>query len=67
MSIMLKDFIRLLTVTSEEIRVFDINDNLLFKGEKTKLLNLLSKKQTFATRKVFTFYFISNTIYIIIE
>lgn len=67
MNIMLKDFIRLLTATGEEIRVFDINDNLLYKGEKTKLLSLLSKKQTFATRKIFTFYFTSNTIYIIIE
>ena len=67
MSIILKDFIKLLVATSEEIRIFDENDNLLFKGEKTDLLDLLSKKQTFAIRKIFTFYFINNTFYIVVE
>lgn len=67
MTVMLKDFIGLFISFSEEIRIFDENENLIFKGEKAKLLDILSKKQTFATRKIFMFYIINNTIYIIVK
>lgn len=64
---MLKDFIRLFISFSEEIRIFDEEENLIFKGEKEKLLDILSKKQTLATRKIFMFYIVNNTIYIIVK
>jgi hypothetical protein len=67
MSIALKDFVKILLVSNEEIRIFDKEDNLIFKGEKIKLLNLLSQRQTLSIRKLIYFYFIDNIIYIIIE
>ena len=67
MTVKLIDFIDSLIAINEEIRLFDEDDYLLFKGKKTDLLRLFSTNPILATREIFAFYFIGNIIYITLE
>lgn len=62
----LKDFIKTMKF-DEELRVYDKNDNLLFKGLKSDLQEILYQKQTFAVKKIISFYIINEVIFITIE
>lgn len=62
----LKDFIKTMKF-DEELRVYNKNDILLFKGFKSDLQKVLYQKQTFAVKKIISFYIIKEVISIIIE
>lgn len=62
----LKDFIKTMKF-DEELRVYNKNDILLFKGFKSDLQEVLYQKQTFAVKKIISFYTIKEVIFIIIE
>lgn len=62
----LKDFIKAMKF-DEELRVYNKNDILLFKGFKSDLQKVLYQKQTFAVKKIISFYTINEVIFIIVE
>ena len=62
----LKNFIKTMKF-NEELRVYDKNDNLLFKGFKDDLQEVLYQKQTLAVKKIISFYIIREVIVIVIE
>ncbi len=62
----LKDFIKTMKF-DEELRLYNKNDILLFKGFKSDLQEVLYQKQTFAVKKIISFYTINEVIFIIIE
>lgn len=63
---LLKDFVKSMKF-NEELRVYDKNDNLLFKGFKNDLQEVLYQKQTVAVKKIISFYIIGEVIVVTIE
>lgn len=60
----LKDFVKLMMFDSDKLKVFDKEDNLLFKGNKRELQEILYQKQTFAVKRIATFYVVNEIIII---
>lgn len=64
MSIALKDFVKIMMYDNENVRIFDNEDNVIFKGTKKKLIELLLLRQTLAIKKITTFYVVNDIVYI---
>ena len=64
MSVKLIDFIRLMFIEYDSVKIFDEEDNLLFIGSKDQAMKTFTKNQMFAVRKILYFYSVDDILII---